>query len=856
MQPAASDKTFHLKWNNHLQNLSQLFTTIYSSAALADVTLSCRDGTIKAHKLVLSACSPYFEQIFKENPCKHPVIILKGIPYSEINLLVEFMYKGSVDVQELDLQSLMHTASELEIRGLAYEIRKDASQLLNVNLEYPSYTSTPIVERVYNPGTMSYETTPRNVNAYQTNMERLKQIHLYQQSMCRSTTVTQNQQPTPQPEASAIKRKRKTTEDAMPHTTTNAVKNILAAAAKELAEKKVMSLKDKVTASIQTEDDLIAVKQEMEEYEANRNSVDSKSNDEDGNAHCRDTRFKGKKRVSIIGVQELDSAEQVKLAKKKLKYVIKSGLQPDDHGSSEDGVSKLIITAVTGGETNKSDGGTKGGIKVVQLSALQKRDVMNKHDDSSSDGSDAEGNNMSCKVLNIDDDNDSESTDSKSTNDYPNSDNHDEHRPHKCDQCDLRFTRSSHLARHKVTHTGERPFNCGGCGRSFTRSDKLRLHTKICERDDPTVNLVEESTNEKHPHHDTMMSGMVRITHSERNQLMFTPSGDVMLAPKPTQSLNTSALSLSNNMSINSSAGMMSIGMNSSTGSVGPDGQMLDGKGVKRGRGRPRKTPLPLVPKIKRKRGRPPKMMIDIEASLPIQPIQQQHITPAGHQYIIKRKRGRPPKNFFSRTDGIPGPKENYNATNLPFGDFTYLTDLMYNQPTISEQPSTYHQNITTVDPHQAVDIDLTEPNKRSATIVRTTLVPPMKSLDEELLQHERTIDLSSSSSDEDEPPTSSTKDKQDEMQKSDNGNDNLTDTSTKSAPENAEHVMTVGDCQILKLNPTEESSEKEKASNEEQPPPPPAECEPEQPEGETNIIITTVTTIGDCTIQPIEENT
>lgn len=65
MQGLVSDKTFHLKWNNHLQNLSQLFTTIYSSSALADVTLSCRDGTLKAHKLVLSACSPYFEQIFK-----------------------------------------------------------------------------------------------------------------------------------------------------------------------------------------------------------------------------------------------------------------------------------------------------------------------------------------------------------------------------------------------------------------------------------------------------------------------------------------------------------------------------------------------------------------------------------------------------------------------------------------------------------------------------------------------------------------------------------------------------------------------------------------------------------------------
>lgn len=54
------------------------------------------------------------------------------------------MYKGSVDVQELDLQSLMHTASELEIRGLAYEARDNAAQMLNVNLEYPSYSQASV----------------------------------------------------------------------------------------------------------------------------------------------------------------------------------------------------------------------------------------------------------------------------------------------------------------------------------------------------------------------------------------------------------------------------------------------------------------------------------------------------------------------------------------------------------------------------------------------------------------------------------------------------------------------------------------------------------------------------------------
>lgn len=87
------------------------------------------------------------------------------------------MYKGSVDVQELDLQSLMHTASELEIRGLAYEARDNAAQLLNVNLEYPAYgqnaTSTPTAATAATSATVS---TSQTYPQARTDVERLKQV--------------------------------------------------------------------------------------------------------------------------------------------------------------------------------------------------------------------------------------------------------------------------------------------------------------------------------------------------------------------------------------------------------------------------------------------------------------------------------------------------------------------------------------------------------------------------------------------------------------------------------------------------------------------------------------------------------
>lgn len=89
------------------------------------------------------------------------------------------MYKGSVDVQELDLQSLMHTASELEIRGLAYEARDNAAQMLNVNLEYPSYSQSSVVSAASTASAAAAAAAA--TQAYpqarsSTDMERLKQV--------------------------------------------------------------------------------------------------------------------------------------------------------------------------------------------------------------------------------------------------------------------------------------------------------------------------------------------------------------------------------------------------------------------------------------------------------------------------------------------------------------------------------------------------------------------------------------------------------------------------------------------------------------------------------------------------------
>ncbi|XP_022117177.2 broad-complex core protein isoforms 1/2/3/4/5 [Pieris rapae] len=109
---------FCLRWNNFQTNIVSALDSLKCSEDLVDVTLTCEGRNIKAHKVILSACSPYFRNVFKENPCQHPVIILKDVSADDILSLLSYMYQGEVFIEESKLSSFLHTAALLQIKGL------------------------------------------------------------------------------------------------------------------------------------------------------------------------------------------------------------------------------------------------------------------------------------------------------------------------------------------------------------------------------------------------------------------------------------------------------------------------------------------------------------------------------------------------------------------------------------------------------------------------------------------------------------------------------------------------------------------------------------------------------------------
>jgi len=108
-----------LRWNNYHSSLASTLEFMWDEESLVDVTLFCEGQEIRAHKVVLSACSSLFKTLLKSNSCPHPIIILHSISLCDLEAILQFIYKGHVNIEQKQLNRLLQTATSLQIRGLA-----------------------------------------------------------------------------------------------------------------------------------------------------------------------------------------------------------------------------------------------------------------------------------------------------------------------------------------------------------------------------------------------------------------------------------------------------------------------------------------------------------------------------------------------------------------------------------------------------------------------------------------------------------------------------------------------------------------------------------------------------------------
>ncbi|QQP37424.1 Broad-complex core protein isoform 6 [Caligus rogercresseyi] len=116
-----SMERLHLKWNDFESNIKLGFSELRQDEDFYDVTLACESKQVKAHKVILSACSPFFRSLIKSVSHAHPLLYLRGIKFSHLEALLSFMYNGEVSVTQEELTEFLSIAKELKIRGLTQE---------------------------------------------------------------------------------------------------------------------------------------------------------------------------------------------------------------------------------------------------------------------------------------------------------------------------------------------------------------------------------------------------------------------------------------------------------------------------------------------------------------------------------------------------------------------------------------------------------------------------------------------------------------------------------------------------------------------------------------------------------------
>jgi len=108
-----------LKWNDFQENIKSAFGSLRDDQDFTDVTLVSEDGQhLTAHKVVLAASSPVFQNLLNRNKHPHPLIYMRGVKSEDLVAIVDFLYFGEANVYQEKIESFLAIAEELNLKGL------------------------------------------------------------------------------------------------------------------------------------------------------------------------------------------------------------------------------------------------------------------------------------------------------------------------------------------------------------------------------------------------------------------------------------------------------------------------------------------------------------------------------------------------------------------------------------------------------------------------------------------------------------------------------------------------------------------------------------------------------------------
>ena len=147
-----------LKWNDFQTNVSNSFGLLRNEDYLQDVTIVTDDNEqIAAHKLVLSACSEYFKNIFKRNKSSNLLLCIEGVKSADLGNVLDYIYNGEVKIFQENIDRFLEVAQRFKLEGLLGNKHEESAE----DFEEPGLTETnhPIQDTSLKQPKASHEKT-------------------------------------------------------------------------------------------------------------------------------------------------------------------------------------------------------------------------------------------------------------------------------------------------------------------------------------------------------------------------------------------------------------------------------------------------------------------------------------------------------------------------------------------------------------------------------------------------------------------------------------------------------------------------------------------------------------------------
>merc|ERR1719245_754846 len=132
-----NDDKWCLRWDEFDNNIREYFSSLRKDGRMFDVTLATEDGQqIQAHRIILSAGSNFFSEIFLNSHHSNILAYLKGIRRAQLESLIDFIYSGEAYITQEEIKLFLEAGKELQVKGLQGELQgvhdnKEAEQTID-----------------------------------------------------------------------------------------------------------------------------------------------------------------------------------------------------------------------------------------------------------------------------------------------------------------------------------------------------------------------------------------------------------------------------------------------------------------------------------------------------------------------------------------------------------------------------------------------------------------------------------------------------------------------------------------------------------------------------------------------------